>query len=610
MLVPLLLLLALGLVPLARGRFRALAQLTLAKPILLWLAVGVQVLVLFVIPRSPHPALGVAHVASYVLAGSFLWFNRLIPGAGLLALGGALNGLVIAINGGTLPASASSLARAGLVQPTGRFLNSGVLTHPRLAALGDFFGTPAAFPAANVFSVGDVFILIGAAYGVHRVCQCWPWPQLVIGARAWSPTAGTPLPGVLPQARIERFASTITTLSAVLRVPDVRRLWIAQWLSEVGDWAGRLALGVLVLNRTHSTTLVTAVLAASYLPYLASPALTAYCQRFPKRNVLVGSDLVRACLFAVVLFPVPVPVLLAAAFVAALATGPFEAVRATAVADVSPPYLLGDALTLTQVTSQLALIGGGLVAGAILSTWGPVVAISLNVATFVLSALLLRSLVGGRARGEGDGVRGQMRAAIAAINSQPALRRAIALTLLVAPCTIVPEALTVVSARQLHSAAALGLLAAATPLGAIAAGLLVPRDGSPSRLLRAAAAMTLGACGAAAVIFLLADGLTAALLAYAGVGVAIAGSIPAYVVAMRVAPEHLRSTIFSLVQCGLMGGQAVGALIGGLMAQWGAMTACALALVPAMAYALHGVWHPVRRGSGARAQPRAFSAVG
>jgi hypothetical protein len=109
-------------------------------------------------------------LVSYVLAGRFVWLNRRISGLPIVALGGGLNALTIAANGGTLPASRSALEFAGIHPVAGDFNNSGVLAHPHLAWLGDVLAVPAGVPMANVFSVGDVLILVGLGYGLHHLC--------------------------------------------------------------------------------------------------------------------------------------------------------------------------------------------------------------------------------------------------------------------------------------------------------------------------------------------------------------------------------------------------------------------------------------------------------
>ena len=54
-----------------------------------------------------------------------------------------------------------------------------------------------------------------------------------------------------------------TALLSPLRLPDFRRLWAADMISLLGDWAGRLALTVLVLERTGSPAWAAAVTAVS-----------------------------------------------------------------------------------------------------------------------------------------------------------------------------------------------------------------------------------------------------------------------------------------------------------------------------------------------------------
>jgi hypothetical protein len=157
-------------VPLFGGRLRALASVRIASVWLIGSALALQVLAISVVPTWPRALLVAAHLVSYLLAGRFVWLNRRVSGLPIVALGGALNAVTIAVNGGTLPASRAALARAGIHPVAGDFNNSGVLAHPHLAWLGDVLATPAGFPMANVFSIGDVLILVGLGYGVHRIC--------------------------------------------------------------------------------------------------------------------------------------------------------------------------------------------------------------------------------------------------------------------------------------------------------------------------------------------------------------------------------------------------------------------------------------------------------
>src|SRR5206468_329874 len=84
----------------------------------------------------------------------------------LLCLGGALNLVAITANRGAMPASPTAEAAAGLTGTDPA--NSAVLAHPHLAFLGDVFAIPASWPLHNVFSVGDVVLVVGTALLIHR----------------------------------------------------------------------------------------------------------------------------------------------------------------------------------------------------------------------------------------------------------------------------------------------------------------------------------------------------------------------------------------------------------------------------------------------------------
>ena len=162
-------------VPLLGGRLGALAEVRLRLPWLLPAALAMQVVALDLpgVPGRLRPPL---HVASYLVAGAFLVANRRLPGMLLVGLGAAANLLAIGVNGGVMPASPAALAAAGLPPDPPGFANSAVLADPRLAFLGDVFAIPRGWPLANVFSVGDVLIAVGAVVAVHGVCGSrLPW---------------------------------------------------------------------------------------------------------------------------------------------------------------------------------------------------------------------------------------------------------------------------------------------------------------------------------------------------------------------------------------------------------------------------------------------------
>jgi hypothetical protein len=101
------------------------------------------------------------YVASNVLVLAAVAANLSIPGMVLVLLGGLSNVVAIAANGGYMPVSAAALDAMGRSESTG-YSNSRLAEDVRLAPLTDIFTMPAWLPAANVFSLGDILIALGA----------------------------------------------------------------------------------------------------------------------------------------------------------------------------------------------------------------------------------------------------------------------------------------------------------------------------------------------------------------------------------------------------------------------------------------------------------------
>lgn len=106
-----------------------------------------------------------AYVGSTALVLAAVARNLHIRGMALVLLGGLSNAVAIAANGGYMPVSAAALTAMGRTEATG-YSNSRLVEDVRLAVLTDIFTMPTWLPAANVFSVGDVLIGVGAATAI------------------------------------------------------------------------------------------------------------------------------------------------------------------------------------------------------------------------------------------------------------------------------------------------------------------------------------------------------------------------------------------------------------------------------------------------------------
>jgi hypothetical protein len=155
-------------VPLARGRLSALGDLQLRMPGLAVAGILTQVLIISIAPEGLGGLQEAIHLFSYALLGACAWVNRRIPGVPLIVLGGTLNLIAIAANGGVMPADPSLVVHVSQHGGEG-FVNSGVVENPRLLFLGDVLATPKSWPIANVYSVGDLVILLGVFVLLHRV---------------------------------------------------------------------------------------------------------------------------------------------------------------------------------------------------------------------------------------------------------------------------------------------------------------------------------------------------------------------------------------------------------------------------------------------------------
>jgi hypothetical protein len=157
------------------GRLERLGQLSLRSAWLIPLAFVMQVYVVYV-PAGKSQGLAdpaaLLNLGSCLLLLAFVWRNRRLPGLVLIGVGLALNVAVIAANGGLMPIEAEAVQRLGHA-PRVASLAAGYRVYmakdvilPReqtnLWLLSDVFVVPPPFPVPTAFSLGDLFIAMGA----------------------------------------------------------------------------------------------------------------------------------------------------------------------------------------------------------------------------------------------------------------------------------------------------------------------------------------------------------------------------------------------------------------------------------------------------------------
>ena len=394
-----------------------------------------------------------------------------------------------------------------------------------------------------------------------------------------------------------------------LRVRDYRTLWVAQVLSELGDWAARLALAVLVLDRTGSATLTGLAVGVSLVAWLGPGQLVAGAvDRFSRRGVMVGADLVRGAAFLAMLAPVPVWLLLLLATVAGLATPAFQGARSAMQVEVVPRDGYGPALALSSITQDVGVLGGYLLGGLALTVAEPSTALAVNALTFLASAAVLSRLPRLDHRSDAPQGRGStgLRPAVTFLLGDAPVRRAAVLAISSTFSATAAETLVVVFAgRDLAGPAWLpAALLSGTVAVTLAATAWVPFRGEVHHLLRVAAWLAL--LPAAAVVVLALSGTWTTGAAFLVAGLLFVVNTPTNVVAGPRLPRHLRSLAISVVIGVTVGGQAVAVTAAGALADLvGTGGAVALVMLPSLLAGAYCLSRPLGRPEAALAEPEA-----
>jgi len=239
-------------------------------------------------------------------------------------------------------------------------------------------------------------------------------------------------------------------------------MWGAEIFSQLGDWAGRLALSVIVAERTHSPALNRSGYDVSVLPYIGLGQLLAtYANRFPRIRTILVCDIGRALLYAVLTMRMPIALVLVLAFLAGCMTPPFEAVRQLAHAVHRADRALRRCHRLVSITFDMSVLFGYAIGGGLIALVGAQTALFMNAASFLISALLLLGITVARQKPfEGPPVR--VRDGWFGLVDDPFVRRFFTGYMWVGACAVVGESLVAVYAIEVlrRDASTSGLLAA------------------------------------------------------------------------------------------------------------------------------------------------------
>lgn len=400
------------------------------------------------------------------------------------------------------------------------------------------------------------------------------------GARAPGRAARTGRPGSDPV--VPRRVPAATD-SALWRTAGLRTLFAASTSARLANEAARVALVLLVLDRTGSPVLAGAAVAAMTLPALVTgPVIGAWLDRTQHRRLVFVANQVLLCLGLVGLLlltghaPVPLVLLLAlaAGTTSPVLTGGFTGL----VAPLVPPHLLRRAYGAEATSYNVAGVAGPALAGTVSATAGPGAAVALTAVVSALALLAVLRVPMPPADGRHDrGLARTVADGLALLFRTPALRSVTTTTTLAfAGMGAMPVAFPLLAAHFGAGPAAGGLLFSTFAVGALAGSLLVaartPRTG-PLRLTFAGVA-ALG-LGWAALAFVPSLPIAVAVIALTG---AVEGPVLASTLTVREmwSPARMRTQVVTTAASLKFGGFALGSAVAGAAAAYGGVRTAVL----------------------------------
>ncbi len=219
-------------------------------------------------------------------------------------------------------------------------------------------------------------------------------------------------------------------LRAALRIRAFRALWCSYAINRAGDVLGALALAVVVLSATGSALATAALfLATQFLPGLCGPWLVARTEALPAGRILpLLYGLEAGLLFALATISAhksPVLVISLAFADGALAFCARALTRAETASALIPHGLLAEGKAAFNVALATAMVTGPLLAGLVVTTVGPSLALALDGVSFLLAAALIARQPALRQRSHtvaGPARRGHLRAGLRYLAAHSKLR--------------------------------------------------------------------------------------------------------------------------------------------------------------------------------------------
>ena len=174
---------------------------------------------------------------------------------------------------------------------------------------------------------------------------------------------------------------------------DFRRLWIGNLISLLGDWFNTIALYTLVSELTGSPLALGAVFITKMLPWaLASPIAGVMVDRYNRRHLMIGADVLRALVvlgFLVIDTPAEVPLLYVLLAAQVIIGAVFQPAKSASLPNITTPRELLTANAVMSATWSTMLAVGAALGGLATEALGTTAVFWIDSATYVVSALFI-----------------------------------------------------------------------------------------------------------------------------------------------------------------------------------------------------------------------------
>lgn len=382
---------------------------------------------------------------------------------------------------------------------------------------------------------------------------------------------------------------------APLRTAVYRNLWLALLAANIGTWMQTVGAQWLLIHHSNASTLVALVQTASLLPVLllALPA-GVLADSFDRRNLLLAVQLfLVAVALALTLLTLtdrmPPALLLTLTFAFGVGQALTLPAWAAVIPELVPQEQLRSASALGSISVNVARAVGPALAGVLIARTGVAPVFGLNAVAFAIFTYALWRWRPGSARAVEVPERftAALRAGSRYVRHSPTVRRLLRRALVfVVPASALWALLPLVASRRLGlGSGGYGLLLAALGVGAVVGGVLlavIRTRLSANQLLFGAGAVFTVALAVVATVRV----VPLVLLALLPAGMAWVTVLANVNAEMQLfLPAWVRARGLAVYQVCFAGGQAVGALLWGLVAD---MAGLVLAYLAAAALMLVG----------------------